>query len=588
MAFLLTAAALVHADTITVCWDGSADYTTIQAGINAAADGDEVVVCQGTYTGQQNKNLDFAGRAITVRSENGPELTIIDCQNDGRGFYFHSGEDANSVLDGFTVTNGYTPGPWSENRGGGICSVASGPTIKNCTITNSASDRGGGIFCGDESNAIVSQCTIIENSASNGGGVFFGNSGTVVNINSTITNCIVTGNSASQYGGGIKCYNSLYYGDGATITHCTISANSAASGGGIVCHNNTTKITNCIISGNSSTCTHSSYGGGGGVYCERSSPTIDNSIISDNSTDSTGVCGGGGGIHCTYESKPTITNSTIVSNNTGRDGGGIFCTNSSSATVVNSIIWDNTADVNGPDIGLINCNVHGNRPGRITISYSDVKGGEAQVYVESYCTLNWGAGNINIAPCFADSNNGDYHLKSEAGRWKPSIYIKLDPTGDSFIDLSDFAAFANYWQQQGEFVSADLDNSGLVDLDDLKLLMHKYLMSYPHGDWVLDEVNSPCIDVGDPTSDWTAELWPHGKRINMGTYGGTPQAGMSLSDAANIADLNNSDLVDYTDLIAFVNKWLYKEVLLPEDLDRNGIVNFLDFAVFANNWLWEK
>ena len=74
----------------------------------------------------------------------------------------------------------------------------------------------------------------------------------------------------------------------------------------------------------------------------------------------------------------------------------------------------------------------------------------------------------------------------------------------------------------------------------------------------------------------------------MGAYGGTTQASMSLSSAGNIADLDNSDSVDYADLMAFVNKWLYQEVLLHEDLDRNGAIDFVDFAIFANNWLWEE
>jgi hypothetical protein len=590
---ILLAAVPCSAAIITVEPDGSGDAATIQDAVDIAATGDEIVLAIGTYFGDGNRDIDFGGKSITVGSTNpnDPNIvaaTIIDCQNDGRGFYFHSGEDANSVIDGFTITNGSAPGPWSENRGGGICCVGSGPTIKNCTITNSASDRGGGIYSGDESDAMISQCTIIENSASNGGGVFFGNSSTVVNINSTITHCIITGNSASQDGGGINCYNSLYYGDGATIKHCTISGNSAASGGGIVCYNNTPKITNCIISGNSSTCTSCSYGGGGGVYCEWSSPTIDNCIISDNSTASAGVCGGGGGIHCTYNSHPSIGNSTIVNNTTGRDGGGIFCTNSSSVTVVNTIIWSNTADINGPDIGLINCNVHGNRPGRATISYSDVKGGEVEVYVETYCTLNWGAGNINIDSRFADPCNGDYHLKSEAGRWKLSIYTKLDPTDDGFIDLSDFAAFANSWQKEGNSIPADLDNSGLVDFNDLKLLLDNYLMSYLPGDWVLDDVTSPCIDAGNPSSDWSKELWPHGKWINMGAYGGTAEASMSLSTAGNIADFNKDGFVNVEDLALFAEKWPTEELLLAEDINRNGMVNLADWAEFAAQWLWEE
>ena len=65
-------AAAANADTIYVCWDGSGDYLTIQEGIDAASNGDEVVVCDGTYTGDGTRNLDFGGKAITVRSQMAP------------------------------------------------------------------------------------------------------------------------------------------------------------------------------------------------------------------------------------------------------------------------------------------------------------------------------------------------------------------------------------------------------------------------------------------------------------------------------------------------------------------------------------
>ena len=68
------------------------DQPTIQAGLNAASHGDTVLVADGTYTGLNNKDLDFNGKAITVRSEDGPANCVIDCQDQGRGFYFHSGE----------------------------------------------------------------------------------------------------------------------------------------------------------------------------------------------------------------------------------------------------------------------------------------------------------------------------------------------------------------------------------------------------------------------------------------------------------------------------------------------------------------
>ena len=84
-------------------------FATIQKAIDVAVDGDEVMVAGGTYTGLGNKNLDFGGRAIRVMSENGPEFTIIDCEYSGRGFYFHSKEEPNSVVAGFTITNGRAP-----------------------------------------------------------------------------------------------------------------------------------------------------------------------------------------------------------------------------------------------------------------------------------------------------------------------------------------------------------------------------------------------------------------------------------------------------------------------------------------------
>ena len=124
--------------------DGSADhpYDAIQETINAAWHGDTIIVRDGTYTGDGNRDIDFGGKAITVRSENGPENCVIDCQGTEsephRGFYVHSGEGGNSVIDGFTIENAYADGgKWQERCGGGIYCYESSPTITNNTITAS-------------------------------------------------------------------------------------------------------------------------------------------------------------------------------------------------------------------------------------------------------------------------------------------------------------------------------------------------------------------------------------------------------------------------------------------------------------------
>jgi len=83
-------------------------------------------------------------------------------------------------------------------------------------------------------------------------------------------------------------------------------------------------------------------------------------------------------------------------------------------------------------------------------------------------------------------------------------------------------------------------------------------------------------------------LWPHGKRVNIGAFGGTPQASMSESEVGNIADLDPNGSVNWGDLKILTNKWFVEELLLSEDLNRDGTVNSKDYAVFANNWAWEQ
>ena len=144
------------------------DYGTIQDAIDNSINGDTVVVRRGTYTGADNKNLDFGGLAITVKGEGCPEETIINCQGSGRGFYFHSGEGANSVVEALTIKG-------DVNYSGGFRCENSSPTIRNCIITGNYSTEGtgfpsgvgGGIFC-DGSNPIITDCIISANTQRNG------------------------------------------------------------------------------------------------------------------------------------------------------------------------------------------------------------------------------------------------------------------------------------------------------------------------------------------------------------------------------------------------------------------------------------
>jgi hypothetical protein len=195
--------------------DGSAEhpFDAIQEGIGAAVDGDTVLVLDGTYTGEGNNDLDFGGRAATVRSENGPDTCVIDCENNGQGFDFHSGETPESVVSGFTITNG------RHGAGGGVRCAGSSPTPANCTITGNAATFGGGVYCYDSS--------------------------------PTLINCTITGNAAidvSADGGGVYCRRE----SNPTLTNCMITGNTSDSGGGLFCREHSSPtLTNCILWGNS-------------------------------------------------------------------------------------------------------------------------------------------------------------------------------------------------------------------------------------------------------------------------------------------------------------------------------------------------
>jgi len=463
-------------------------FPTIQAAIDASYGGDTIIVLDGTYTGGGNRDIDFNRRAITLKSESGPESCIINCEGTERyphrGFYFHSGENSQSIIDGFTISGGLVCGP-----GAGIYCSNSSPTITNCIIGGNYSKGncgppgepayGGGIYC-DNSSPIISNCVIRGNTGGHrGGGIYCQNNSWPV-----ITNCIIRGNvsfTPNVTGAGGGMYNSH---SNPILSNCTFSGNRSVSGGGLLNNYSSPVLTNCTFSQNSATLALTSHLGGA-MYNINSSPTLTNCTFNGNSA-------GGGDEYPAY-------------------GGGIYNWNGK-PNLTNCIFWDNS-DEGGVDESA---QIHTTGVGGPVINYS--------------CIQGWtggfgGTGNIGADPCFADSANDDYHLQSAAGRWDPN-----------------------------------------------------------QSEWVYDVNTSPCIDAGDPNSDWTAELWPHGERINMGAYGGTPQASMSLSDAGNIADLNTDSWVGYGDMMLFTDKWLFEEVLLAEDLNRDGIVNFTDFAIFANNW----
>lgn len=225
------------------------DFPTIQAAINGARNGDKVIVADGVYTGPGNVDLDFRGKAITVRSAGGAAACVIDCngtpQDPHRGFTFQSGETPESILEGFTILRGATrQGAIDDqfNGAGILVTNGSSPTIRNMVIEGArAGCWGGAICCSHQSSPVIANCTLRNNYSNDDGGALFAWNGS----RPTLINALVTGNQARATGGGITLFD-----DGVRIVNCTIVGNSAPFGAGILDSSSRAVILNSIIRGN--------------------------------------------------------------------------------------------------------------------------------------------------------------------------------------------------------------------------------------------------------------------------------------------------------------------------------------------------
>ncbi len=415
----------------------------------------------------------------------------------------------------------------------------------------------------EPNNPSIVACTIIDpNRAGRGFNIHKGEDANCAISGLTIRNGYTTG-----LGAGIFCYNSS-----PSIFNCTVTDNLAGlySGGGICCSYSNSLIMNCIISNNSA------YDSGGGLECWFASPQLTNCIISNNHAGNYG-----GGVDCYLQGNSVLTNCTLVGNSTGAGGkGGAICLWDTNLNVKNSILWANQAGIGAPQIHLLF------DKNSASVSYCNVQSGISGVY-DPYDQVNWSSGNIDSDPCFAlfeangDPNLWDFHLQSSDGRWNPAFY-SAELNNDGIINLVDFAGLAEVWMRTGVF-DRDLNNNGVVNREDLGIFAQYYLANVNEDGWLEDSSTSPCVDAGDPNSDFSSEVWPNGKRINMGAYGGTNQA----SKSGNVADLNVDDKVNFVDLAELGKLWGTNQKAI-EDLNGDGIINPGDLKIVAANWLWEK
>ena len=256
------------AATYTVRPDGAGDFPTIQAAIDAATDGDTIELVAGTFSGSGNRDLDYLGKAITVKSQSGdPETCIIQCDGSvseyHRGFRFHTGEGPMSVLLGVTISDGYA------DEGGAIHCSAASPTISNCIVANCGADVGGGVRIIDSSPQFQN-CRVSNNS-----GTFFGGGVAIFGSGSPqFVECVFTDNVAGLSGGG------LYSASSVGIRDSGFWGNSASSDGGAVALGNgeefVSTLNGCTIAGNHC----DTYGV---LYCNGGLAVVENCTLANNS-----------------------------------------------------------------------------------------------------------------------------------------------------------------------------------------------------------------------------------------------------------------------------------------------------------------
>jgi len=334
---------------ITVDWAGSGDELTIQAGIDAAGPGDTVRVLNGTYTGPDNRDLDFGGTNLTLLAVGGPSLTIVDCESAGRGLTFASGEDTTSLVRGFTIThaaadsgagifctNGSTPRieycVFSNNAaaalGGGLCCVSSSPLVRDCTFEANSVENGGsgpayggGMACMGASSPVITYTRFEDNVAHNGGGGLYS-----YYSSPSCVNCDFVENNLIGYGNhGAGAY--LGYSDGASFTNCTFRENGKTQtivGAGLNVTNSAITVTGCDFMDNTA------GSSAGALFTYGSSGTIYLCTFSGNITTWGPAASG---IACFFGSNPTVDHCTFSNN----PGDHIWC-DDSSPTIQYSIL----------------------------------------------------------------------------------------------------------------------------------------------------------------------------------------------------------------------------------------------------------
>ena len=422
--------------------------TSIHAAVEAAFEGNSVVITNGTYPLSSEVSVN---RGITIRGVGDRDVVLVDGQDSTRCFFVNH---ANASVESITMQGGN-----ATDGAGAYCAAG---IISNCVVRDSSATLGGGVYC--TLSGHVDSSLLSDNSATYGGGGYCA-------IGGTLANCDIVDNDASGGGGGI------FMGLGAAIWDSLVVSNDAVQGGGLWLQNaavadacrivNNTAIrgagahvsggglSGCNVASNSTRYNwRYTIDGGGGIYLEDGGSIEACKVIGNHAETK------GGGILFDGSSETVLVRNCLIAGNVaGSDmilrefgggastGGGIWgkwACDVENCTIAANSAWDSAGgvDITGSQCSFSNTIVYHN----VSLEYGNYRGG-----AYSHCNtmpLPPGLGNVTNDPLFVSQNFGDYRLSPEshcidAGQNAGWMFASQDLAGkdrisDSVVDIGAY------------------------------------------------------------------------------------------------------------------------------------------------------
>jgi hypothetical protein len=531
---LAVSSVTASADTITVCADGC-DYTSINAAINAASDGDVIQLAAETYF--EGSQIDTLGKAITLRGvldKAGEPASVLDGAGTHRVLICQSGESAKTVFENLVIQNGHE---W--NNGAGMLNQSSSPSLANCVFSSNRARREGGGMQNLASNPSITECRFSSNQAGEGGGVY--NAGS----SPRLTDCEFSGNETIYESAELpaSCGGGMWSGFGSDpiLVGCSFQGNRADfQGAGLfIGFESSPVLVDCVISGNSSPGSWSNALIGGGVFIGPScSPAFTDCTFSGNSA----LYGGGMRIEGGVGDEVSMTGCVFLDND-ARLAGGLWSGNETLHLLDCAFIGNEAIENGGGMLHDLGSSVLD----RCTFKYNSAESGGG-IWI--------GEGFVGLTDCLL-CGNSVYQINGPKGTWAES--------GEWSCINDDCGLCPDPFE--------DDDGDGVPNIDDV----------CPGGE---DSMDSDF----DGSPDFCDGCPGDGQKTEPGECGcgvaDTDSDGDGTPDCFECTgDLDGNGEVDASDLGLLIAAWNTDgSIVEGSDINGDGIVNAADLGLLIGAW----